>query len=113
MTSRDEEQANFPEHSKSSDLRLAVGAGVRVPLGRLAIGILIWLFFRERRKAGKLREQWSQQWQAEMERRNGRHVGQEVKGHQGANLNASWFELSNPQPHELGGSERELDAQHH
>lgn len=91
---------------------MAVGAGVGVPLGVLAIGVLVWLFIRERRKAGKLQEQWQQQWQAEMERRTTEHNAQNNKPYQATGANAGWHELANPHSHELGGSERrELDAQ--
>lgn len=102
-----------PAGSSQSSLPLAVGAGVGVPLGVLALGIIGFLVWRERRTRGELQRQWKQQWQIEQQKRNGAQdtLGIGKDGHRPEDSqpsptnvsNVRWHELPGPQPHELDG----------
>ena len=91
------------ETPKSSRLALAIGAGVGVPLGVLAVGVVAFLFWRERSNRGRAQ-------QAELLQANSRarlrkqDVRRESHRQAHGSSNLEWYEL----PHQADAHELDI-----
>lgn len=95
-----------PKQSASSNLSTAVGAGVGVPLGILAVGVIVFLFWRERRTARKREEER----RAEMEKKYSTQANEPLNS--GSERNMDERAVQHPQQYSAGPNplRQELDG---